>query len=132
MNTRKNKRIVEAFCGHFEHAAISDVLGMMSADATWSVKGKPDLYPGAGTKTKAEMAVIWRDLYGVLDGGLRMEVSGMVAEGDLVAAEVRSHAVTRRGKIYANDYHLLFKLRDGKVAEVREYTDLMHAAEVFG
>lgn len=132
MDSAANKRIVETFCSHFEHAAIDDVLQLMTDDATWWVNGRPHLYPGAGLKTRAEMAVIWRALYANLDGGLRMEITGLVAEGDVVAAEVRSHAVTRRGAVYANDYHLLFRLRDGHVAEVREYTDPMHAAEVFG
>ncbi|TBU77319.1 nuclear transport factor 2 family protein [Phytopseudomonas daroniae] len=132
MSIEENKRIVEVFCGHFEHAAIDDVLEMMSDDATWWVNGKPRLFPGAGLKTKAEMARVWHGLYASLDGGLRMEVADMIAEGDRVAAEVRSQAATKTGKRYENDYHMLFRLRDGKVVEVREYTDLMHAAEIFG
>ncbi|WP_058836128.1 nuclear transport factor 2 family protein [Luteimonas abyssi] len=132
MKTSENKETVAVFCGHFEHAAIDEVLDMMTEDATWWVKGRPHLYPGAGIKTKAEMAQVWAGLYARLEGGLRMRITGMIAEGDRVAAEVRAHAVTRRGQVYANDYHLLFELRDGKVADVREYTDLMHAAAVFG
>lgn len=132
MSIEDNKRIVEAFCGHFAHAAIDDVLAMMSDDATWWINGKPHLFPGAGRKTKAQMAQAWHDLYAALDGGLRMQVVDMIAQGDHVAAELRSHAVTRRGKTYANDYHMRFTLRDGKIVEVKEYTDLMHAAEVFG
>ena len=132
MGIEENKHIVEVFCGHFEHAAIDDVLEMMSDDATWCINGKPHLFPGAGLKTKTEMAQIWRRLYASLNGGLRMNVVSMIAEGDRVAAEVRSHASTKSGKIYENDYHMLVRLRDGKVVEVKEYTDLMHAVEVFG
>ncbi|MBN6151576.1 nuclear transport factor 2 family protein [Xanthomonas sp. AmX2] len=132
MGIEENKRSVEMFCGHFGHAAIDAVLAMMSDDATWWINGKPHLFPGAGSKTKAQMAQVWHGLYARLVGGLRMEVVGMIAEGDRVAAEVRSRAVTRSGKIYQNDYHMLFRLRGGKVVEVKEYTDLMHAAEVFG
>ena len=131
MSTDENKRIVMAFCAHFEHAAISDVLAMMSGDATWWIPGKPHLFAGAGLKTRTQMAQIWSDLYAGLAGGLRMEVVDMVAQDDRVAAQVRSHAVTRHGKRYENDYHILFRLHDGKVVEVREYTDLMHAIEVF-
>lgn len=132
MNVEDNKRIVEVFCGHFERAAIDDVLEMMSDDATWWVNGKPHLFPGAGIKTKTEMVRVWHGLYASLDGGLRMDVVDMIAEGDRVAAEVRSHAATKSGKIYENDYHILFRLRDGKVVEVKEYADPMHAAEIFG
>ncbi|MGE7991111.1 nuclear transport factor 2 family protein [Pseudomonas sp. NPDC089554] len=132
MSTEENKRIVETFCAHFEHAAIDAVLEMMSEEATWWVNGKPHLFSGAGLKTKAQMAQLWPALYTSLEGGLRMEVVSMVAEGDRVAAELRSHAVTTHGKRYENDYHMLFTLRDGKVVQVKEYTDLMHATEVFG
>ena len=132
MSTVQNKRIVEAFCGHFAHARISEVLAMMHEDATWWVNGKPHLFAGAGIKTRAEMAGIWQGLYAVLDGGLEMRILSMIAENDCVAAEVRSYATTKRGAVYENDYHLLFRLADGKILQVKEYTDLMHAKEVFG
>jgi len=132
MGIEDNKRRVALFCSYFEHAAINDVLEMMSDDATWWVNGKPQLFSGAGLKSKQQMGAIWQAMYEALAGGLRMDVVDMIAEGDRVAAEVSSHAVTRAGKVYANDYHMLFRLRDGKITEVREYTDLMHAVEVFG
>nr|WP_275425954.1 nuclear transport factor 2 family protein [Salinicola peritrichatus] len=72
------------------------------------------------------------DLYASLQGGLKMEVVGMIAEDDRVAAEIRSYATTKTGKIYENDYHMIFRIRAGKIAEVKEYTDLMHATEIFG
>lgn len=133
MGIEENKRIVATFCACFERAAVGDVLEMMSDDATWWVNGKPHLSPAAGIKSKLEMARIWRDLYAALAGGLRMDVVDMTAEGDRVAAQVRSHAVTLQGKTYENDYHMLFRLRGRKVVEVmKEYADPMHAADVFG
>jgi ketosteroid isomerase-like protein len=132
MSTEENKRVVQAFMDLFEGAAIMDALDLMTDDATWQVVGKPHLYGGAGVKTKAQMARIWPELFATLEGGLQMRVFGMIAEGDLVAAEVRSDATTRTGKRYENDYHFLITVRDGRIAAVKEYTDLMHAAEVFG
>ena len=132
MSTEQNKAVVRDFCDLFGRSAIDEALGMMTDDATWWVNGKPHLFAGSGTRTRAEMAVIWPGLYAALDGGLHMNVLDMIAEGDRVAAEIRSHAVTRTGQVYENDYHMLFTLRDGKVARVKEYTDLMHAAEIFG
>jgi ketosteroid isomerase-like protein len=132
MSTEENKRVVQAFMDLFEGAAIMDALDLMTDDATWQVVGKPHLYGGAGVQTKAQMARIWPELFARLEGGLQMRVIGMIAEGDLVAAEVRSDATTRTGKRYENDYHFLITVRDGRIAAVKEYTDLMHAAEVFG
>jgi hypothetical protein len=61
-----------------------------------------------------------------------MRVTGVIAESDSVAAEVRSHAPTTFGSVYANEYHFLITVRDGRIAAVRKYTDLMHAADVSG
>lgn len=132
MSIEANKRVVQTFMALFEHAAVNDALDMMTDDATWEVVGKPHLYGGAGVHTKAQMARIWPELFEKLDGGLAMQVTGMIADGHQVAAEVRSDAITVTGKRYENDYHFLVTVRDRRIARVREYTDLMHAAEVFG
>jgi ketosteroid isomerase-like protein len=132
VSIEENKRTVAVFCGYFEHAAVAEVLRMMSDDATWWVNGKPHLFSGAGLRTKGQMAQTWHHLYASLEGGLKMEVLDMMAEENRVAATVRSHAITRNGLTYENDYLMLFRLRHGKVVEVREYTDPMHAIEVFG
>ncbi len=126
------KLVVIDFLELFRSGDIGAVLDMMTDDATWWVNGRPDLYPGARSWTKAEMADVWLDLYGRLDGTLSMDPTAMIAEGNQVAAEARSHAITKAGAVYANDYHLLFTVRDRKIASVREYTDLLHAAAVFG
>jgi ketosteroid isomerase-like protein len=132
MSIGENKRIVREFMTLFERSAFAELLDMMAEEATWTIAGKPHLFAGAGVKTKGQMGSIWEGLYETLDGGLEMKVIGMVAEDDRVAAEVRSHATTKSGKIYDNDYHFLIVVRDGKIAQIKEYTDLMHAAEVFG
>jgi ketosteroid isomerase-like protein len=61
-----------------------------------------------------------------------MTVIGLVAEGDKVAAEIRSHAELTDGRIYENQYHMLFTLRQGKIAEVKEYADTLLIARMFG
>jgi ketosteroid isomerase-like protein len=64
--------------------------------------------------------------------GLDMTVIGMVAEGDKVAAEIRSHADLTDGRVYENQYHMLFTVRQGKIAEVKEYADILLIANLFG
>lgn len=132
MSIQQNKQTVLRFCAQFGAADIDGAVSMMTDDATWRVVGKPHLYSGAATKTKTEMESVWRGMYAGLSEPLRLDVIDMLAEGDRVAAECRCHAVTMHGKIYANEYHMLFRLRGDQIAEVREYTDLMHAREVFG
>lgn len=132
MSIHNNKRVIKKYLGYFGQSDIRAGLAMMADEATWWVNGRTDLYPDAGVRTKPEMADAWSRLYDLLDGGLVMDVVTMIGDGDRVAAEVRSRAVTKAGKIYENDYHFLFVIRDGKIVCVREYTDLLHAAAVFG
>ena len=132
MKLQENKHAVLGFCAHFKRAAIADLLDGMSEDATWWILGKPHLFSGAGTKSKADMERIWGDLFRHMRDGLQMTVIGMVAEGDKVAAEIRSHADLTDGRIYENQYHMLFTLRQGKIVEVKEYADTLLIANVFG
>lgn len=131
MSIEDNKRIVRAFCDHFKTSNVDGLIDGMTEDATWWVNGKPNLFPSVGTKTKAEAGNMFRNMFAAYSDGLDMQVISMIGEGESVAAEARSYATTHSGKIYANEYVFIFKTRDGKVASVREYTDLMHVQETF-
>lgn len=131
MNIQENKQMVLQFCGHFKRAAITDLLNALSEDATWWILGKPHLFPGAGTKSKADMERIWGNLFGHMRDGLEMSVIGMVAEGDKVAVEIRSHADLMDGRVYENEYHMLFTFRQAKIVEVKEYADTLLIAKSF-
>ena len=132
MTILENKQAVLDFCAHFKKASIPDLLDAMSEDATWWIIGNPHLFAGAGTKSKADMNRIWGTLFGHMKDGLEMNVIGMIAEGDKVAAEIRSYADLTDGTVYENQYHMRFTLRRGKILEVREYADTLLIAQMFG
>ena len=132
MSIENNKQTVREYLAHFKNAAVTDLLDAMSEDATWWILGKPHLFPGAGNKSKADMERIWGSLFGRMKDGLEMTVIGIVAEGDKVAAEIRSHADLTDGRVYENQYHMLFTVRQGKIVEVKEYADTLLIANMFG
>ncbi|MBO0144774.1 nuclear transport factor 2 family protein [Agrobacterium sp. Ap1] len=132
MSVKDNKKIVREFCDHFRTSNADGLIDAMCEDATWWVNGKPHLFSSAGTKTRAEAEAMFRNMFSAYTNGLGMTIINMVGEGDSVAAEARSQATTKSGKIYENEYFFLFKIRDGKIAAVREYTDLLHVQETFG
>lgn len=79
---------------------------------------------------------VLRDLLGPLRAKL-MERSRTVAhrffaEGDHVIVEARGDNVTREGKPYNNEYCFVFRLSDGKIAEVKEYADTALIEAVLG
>ncbi|HEY8380568.1 MAG TPA: nuclear transport factor 2 family protein [Microvirga sp.] len=132
MTIEDNKQKVREYLVHFGDAAIPELLDAMSEDATWWIIGKPHLFPGAGTKSRADMERIWGSLFRHMKNGLAMNVIGMVAEGDKVAVEIRSHADLTDGRVYENQYHMLFTLERGKIVEVKEYADTLLIANTFG
>lgn len=131
MSIEDNKRLVAEFNSHFENSDIDALLNLMAEDCNWWILGKADLFPVTGIKTKAEYGGLLREVHASLEGGMRMDVIGLVAEGDQVAAELHAHAVTKTGKVYDNKYHMRYTILDGKIAEAREYTDLMNIRDVF-
>ena len=61
----------------------------------------------------------------------KVEIIGMVAQGDTVAAEVRSEMHFGE-RVYVNEYHDLFMIRDGQIVHGREYFDTGKVAAFFG
>jgi ketosteroid isomerase-like protein len=70
------------------------------------------------------------DLGSKIDGALKVTPTGVTAEGDRVALEAESYAKMKNTKTYQNKYHFLFVVRNGKIQQVKEYLDTMHANEV--
>jgi ketosteroid isomerase-like protein len=54
---------------------------------------------------------------------VRVEFRSLLGEGDHVTVEETMHATLPDGGRYANDYCIVFELRDGLIFRVREYTD---------
>ena len=55
-----------------------------------------------------------------------------IADGDYVAVEARGSNVTKAGVPYNNNYCFVFRLADGKLAEVTEYMDTELVTAVLG
>jgi len=58
---------------------------------------------------------------------MQIDVEQLIAEGDRVSAQVTIEARTAQGEAYCNHYHFAFRIRDGRIGEVREYVDTLYA-----
>ncbi|WP_313802337.1 nuclear transport factor 2 family protein [Sphingobium sp.] len=125
------KTLVIELMGLLTRGEIEGALTLMADDGLWWIGGKPNLFPLAGNKSKAEMRAILNELIVPMPNGLRMTVKSLIAEDDRIAAEIESYGEAGNGCIYNNDYHFLFTIRDGKFIEIKEYLDTMHVQAVF-
>ena len=121
--TARNKQVVSDFFEQFSRGDIDSAFELVRDDVSWWVPG--DL-PFSGTKTKAEYMQVVSSIQRGFPGGLRLEPTSMIAEGDRVAVEVESHGEHANGRSYANHYHFLITLEDGRMTEVKEYMDTLH------
>ena len=127
MSAEQNKAVVRDFLQKFSAGQFDKALEMMAEDGTWWVAGH---FPLSGTKTKAEFKALLAGVGTAMAGPIVIEPVAMTAEGDRVAVEALSRAEHVNGKSYRNEYHFLFVLRDGKLVQVKEYLDTMHANDV--
>ena len=129
-DTHDTKTIVARFFEIFSRGDIPAMLDAMTDDASWWVSGR--LQGMSGRYDKASFGPLVDGAKALYRGGaLAIRPTGMTAEGDRVAVEAQGHAELLDGRIYDPQYHFLVTLRDGKVFEVREYMDTLHAKEIF-
>lgn len=118
-----NKEIVRRFLGAVESGDLDVIEALQAPDCTWWVIGGGEMSRKAYTDAVKGM---------LLTASPRsVKIIGIIAEGDTVAAEVRSE-MHFGDRVYANEYHDLFVLKDGKIIHGREYFDTSKVAAFFG
>ena len=79
---------------------------------------------------------VMRDLYGYVASRVnevrRTIPIRVLADEDWVVVEAVGDMTTREGTRYDNQYCLLYRLRDGKIVEIREYNDSILCERVLG
>jgi ketosteroid isomerase-like protein len=118
-----NKQSVRRFLGAVEAGDIATIEALQAPDCTWWVIGGGDMSREAYTDAVKGM---------LLTANPRsVKIIGIIAEGDTVAAEVRSE-MHFGDRVYANEYHDLFVLKNGQIIHGREYFDTGKVAAFFG
>ena len=107
----------------FTETLADDITMRVTGQNSWSqtFKGKQALMTG---------------LYGYLATlvaeGRRTIPHNIVAEGDYVVVEAVGEMQTKAGVPYNNDYCLIYRLKAGKVVEIREYCDSALTEKILG
>jgi ketosteroid isomerase-like protein len=128
MPTDDNKALVREFYARMNSRQFDAVWDLFTPDAVWG-SGR---FSTEGAKPIERMKTVIVDpMPQFQGGGITFEVHALTAEGDRVAAEVETHAVINGGRPYNNHYHMLFEIRDGRIAVIKEYTDTAYARDAF-
>jgi ketosteroid isomerase-like protein len=113
-DAEKAKDVVRRFLGAVESGDEAVIDALQAPDCTWWIVGHGDMSRADYTAAVKSMLLT--------AGRRKVDILGMVAEGDSVAAEIRSE-MHFGDRVYRNEYHDLFVLRDGLIVHGREYFD---------
>jgi uncharacterized protein len=123
----QNKAVARRF---FELLSAADADALMSMYADTFSCWTAGRLPFSGTHPRDEVKAMIQGVTAVFPSGWRFTVRTLTAEDDRVAAEAECSGTHVSGKRYEQRYHFLFRIRDGKIYELREYFDTMHANDV--
>lgn len=118
-----NKTIVRQFLGAVESGDIAIIEALQAPGCTWWIIGTGEISRQSYTDAVKSMLLT--------ASKRRVEIIGLVAEGDSVAAEVRSEMHFGE-RVYTNEYHDLFVIKDAQIVHGREYFDTRKVADFFG
>ena len=119
----QNKGIVRRFLGAVEAGDIDAIEALQAPECSWWIIGTGEISRESYTDAVKGMLLT--------ASPRKVDIIGMIAEGDTVAAEVRSEMHFGE-RVYANEYHDLFVIRDGQIVHGREYFDTSKVAAFFG
>ena len=93
-------------------------------DPMGRLKQVPVLHGKAATK------LMETNLRRAFPNRLKMRVLTVIGEGNQIAIQAESEAITDKGRQYANRYHFYFRFAGDKIALVREYNDTDHVRQI--
>lgn len=131
MSVAENKKIVERYFELMNEANPEKMLSYLTDDFLFeSMLQKPKAFNF--TWNKEHFATASGMMSEQMTKPLKIWIVSMMGEDDKVAVEAQSYGEMKSGKLYENVYHFLFKLRDGKIYNVREYSCSYTAQDCFG
>lgn len=124
-----NQAIVRRFVTAIEAGDTVTLKDLVAESATWTLHGS---LPVAGYYIGRQAILddfLAQGLGLYKPGTLRIEVTRIIAEGDVVALEWHATGTSAKGNAYDNEYAFFFTLQDGQIASIREYCDTLHVQE---
>ena len=124
---QRNKQLVQAFFTALNQADAAAILDAYAEDGRCVTMGNTLI---SGSYGKEQIAQYAAGVLQVFPQGIRFTIQAMTAEGERVAVEAASEGMHVSGKLYSNQYHFLFRFRDGKVVEFKEYMDTERVTDI--
>jgi ketosteroid isomerase-like protein len=132
MANQDNTQLVQEGYATFSRGDIPGLLNMCTDDVVWITPGPPDQLPAAGMRHgRAEVAQFFSVLKDTEEVE-QFEPREFIAQGDKVVALIKYRSrIKATGRTVDTELAHVFTLRDGKIAEFREFFDTAAAVAAF-
>jgi uncharacterized protein len=122
MTTAQNKKILQDIFAETAKGNGRPFVAALAEDVTWTIMGSTSWSRRYRGK-KAVLTELLGPLNAQLANGNTITAHRFIAEGDQVVVEGRGRNTTKTGKPYQNAYCWVFRLSEGQVVDIVEYTD---------
>jgi len=112
---------------------IVDIAAFLTDDVTWHLPQSTAQMGKAFYDGKADVMTMFSGAVAQFyqPESMQFTYHSFIADGDFAHCHFSLSAITSTGKPYLNQYQSLFRLHDGKIAEVWEYFDTAYLFSVF-
>ena len=132
MANQDNTQLVQEGYATFGRGDIPALLDMMTEDIVWVSPGPRDVLPTAGERRGHDQVAQFFSTLNDTEEIQRFEPHEFIAQDDKVVALVKYGARIRStGRTVDTELVHIFTLRDGKIAQFREYFDTAAAVAAF-
>ncbi|HEU5007437.1 MAG TPA: nuclear transport factor 2 family protein [Jatrophihabitantaceae bacterium] len=125
----ESRAVLQSYLDALVAGDLDRIADSFTEDATWSLHGT---LPLSGVRRGRHDILEFLTSAGALyeTGTQQFTFADITAENDRAVLEWQVTGIaSATGKQYANEYCGVFVIRDGRIAEVREYLDSLHVAE---
>lgn len=126
--TETNRQLIERIFAELPHNPVA-FADAMADDIRWTTPGS-SIWSRTFTPKRAVLDDLLGRVRAQLVERVRLTIHRVIADGDHVVVQASGKATTKKGKAYNNDYCFVFRIADGKIAEVTEYLDTELATAV--
>ncbi len=131
MGIAENKQVVLDFYEAGARGHMDSCFALLADDVSWTNIGSTK-FSGTYSGKQALMENLLGPLFSQLKAGIASKIERLLAEDDIVVAQTSGIAETIEGTPYNNSYCQVIRIRDGQIAEVKEYMDTALIDSVFG
>jgi ketosteroid isomerase-like protein len=126
-NTEAHKDAVRTYFKAMGDGDVDSFRSVITDDYVAVISGQSKI---SGTLTYDQVLAFVGGVPKMTTGGFNFDILSLTAEDDRVVSESQGHSTLSNGAEYDNQYIHLFRFRDGKIREVKEYMDTTLAENV--